>query len=144
MLGGRDSEMRCVYVDGTRISKDRRWGSNHKTIGRLVTSTSLFSNDVGKALHLVLGTTEGTDTTLDEFTGTLVLGVTDKLHSTTLIRSETSNLTDDGADDFDTLTLTTLAVGGTGCKHSSLGLVSAVDAPDETYEKQVDRNGMRG
>lgn len=99
---------------------------------RLVTGTALFGDDVGEALHLVLSAAEGSYATLDEFAGTLVLRVTDELHSTTLVRSETGNLADDGADHLDALTLTTLAVGGAGSENSTLGLVAAVDAPDET------------
>lgn len=98
-----------------------------------MTGTSLLGNDVGKALHLVLGTTKGTDTTLDELAGTLVLGVTDELHGATLVRGETGDLTDDGSDDLDALTLATLAVGRAGSENTALGLVTAVDAPDETY-----------
>lgn len=98
----------------------------------LVTSTTLLGNNVGEGLHLVLGTTEGTDTALDELAGTLVLGVTDELHGATLVRSEAGNLTDDGADDLDALALTTLTVGRAGSENTALGLVTAVDAPDET------------
>ena len=102
-----------------------------------MTGTTLFSNHVGQALHLVLGATQRSDTTLDKLAGTLVLGVTDELHSTTLVRRKTGNLANDGSDDLDALTLTTLAVGRAGSEDSSLGLVAAVDAPDETCE-----NGM--
>ena len=97
-----------------------------------MTSSSLLGNDVGEGLHLALGATEGADTTLDELAGTFVLGVTDELHGATLVRSEAGNLANDGADDLDTLTLKALAVGGTGSKDTALGLVTTVDAPDET------------
>lgn len=103
----------------------------------LVTSTTLLGNNVGEGLHLVLGATEGTDTALDELAGTLVLGVTDELHGATLVRSEAGNLTDDGADDLDALTLTTLAVGRAGSENTAFGLVTAVDAPDETYKSST-------
>lgn len=97
-----------------------------------MTSPALFGDNVGQALHLVLGPAEGTDTTLDELACTLVLGVTDELHSSAFVGSETGNLADDGADDLDTLALATLTVGRAGSENAALGLVASVDAPDET------------
>lgn len=97
-----------------------------------MTGTTLFSDDVGQAFHLALGATEGAYATLDELAGTLVLGVTDEFHGTTLVRSETGDFANDGADDLDTFTLTTFAVGRAGSENATLSLVSAVDAPDET------------
>lgn len=101
----------------------------------LVTSSSLLGDDVGEGLHLVLSATEGADATLDELASALVLGVTDELHGATLVRGEAGNLANDGADDLDALTLATLAVGGTGSENATLGLVTAVDAPDETWRE---------
>lgn len=97
-----------------------------------MTGPALLGNDVGQALHLVLGAAEGADATLDELAGTLVLGVSDELHGATLVGGEAGDLADDGADHLDTLALATLAVGGTRSKDTTLGGVASVDAPDET------------
>ena len=120
--------MGLVRYDGTRTRckmLERRTG--------LVTGAALFGDDVGQALHLVLSATERSYTALDELARTLVLGVADELHGATLVRGEAGNLANDGADDLDALTLATLAVRGARSKHSSLGLVTAVDAPDESW-----------
>lgn len=100
----------------------------------LVTSPSLFSNNISKALHLVLSATKSTNTTLNELPSTLVLGVSDKLHSSALVGSETGDFADYGADNFDAFSLATFTVGGTGSKDSSLSGVTTVDAPNETWK----------
>ena len=38
-----------------------------------MSGTTLFSDNIGQELHFSLGTAQSTDTTLDEFTCTLVL-----------------------------------------------------------------------
>lgn len=65
--------------------------------------------------------------------GGTYLGVTDEFHSTSLVGSEAGDLADNRADHLDALALTTLTVRGTRSKHSALGLVTTVHAPDETY-----------
>lgn len=98
-----------------------------------MTGTTLFGDNVGQALHLVLGATERSDATLDELACALVLGVADELHGATLVRCETGDLADDRSDDLDALALASLAVGWTRSQNSSLSLVAAVDTPDETW-----------
>lgn len=98
-----------------------------------MTGAALFGDDVGEALHLVLGAAEGAYAALDELAGALVLGVADELHGATLVGGEAGDLADDRADDLDTLTLAALAVRRAGRQHAALGDVAAVDTPDETW-----------
>ena len=100
----------------------------------LVTSPTLLSNNISKRLHLVLSATKSTNTTLDKLPSSLVLGVSDKLHSSAFVRSETGDFADYGADNFDAFSLTTFAVGGTGSKDTAFGGVATVDAPNETWK----------
>lgn len=60
------------------------------------------------------------------------LGVSDQFHSTSLVGSEAHNFADDTVDDGLALGLTALSARGTGSRDTTLGLVAAVDTPDET------------
>lgn len=65
------------------------------------------------------------------------LAVSDQFHSTSLVRSETGDFTDNGSDDLDALTGTSLAGRRAGSKHTSFCLVAAVDTPDETRSRHA-------
>lgn len=124
-----------------QMMRQVRIGTGH----RLVAGTALFSDDVGEALHLVLGAAEGSDAALDELACALVLRVADELHGAALVGREPGDLADDRADHLDALALATLAVRRAGSKHAALSGVAAVDAPDETcnVERRVKERGVR-
>lgn len=56
-----------------KMRRTRRESQESERGKRLVTGSSLLSNDVGERLHLVLGTSESSDSSLDELSCTLVL-----------------------------------------------------------------------
>lgn len=61
------------------------------------------------------------------------LGVTDELHGAALVRGEAGDLTDDRLDDLGALGLGALPAGRPLGEDTALGLVAAVDTPDEAY-----------
>lgn len=67
--------------------------------------TTRLNEDVGQLLNLLLGTSEGSQTTLSQLTGTLVLAVLQQFHATTLIGSKSNHLTNQITDELDTLSL---------------------------------------
>jgi hypothetical protein len=55
-----------------------------------VTSAARLSDNALELVDLGLGTAEGTESLLGELTGTLVLGVTEQLNDSALVRGKTA------------------------------------------------------
>jgi len=60
--------------------------------------TTRLGDDGGKLFELSLGAEKCTQPLLAQFSGFLILAVSEQFHNTTLIRSISSNLSDDGMD----------------------------------------------
>ena len=68
-------------------------------------STARLNQHIGQLLNLLLGTSEGTQTTLSQLTSTLILAILQQFHATTLIGGKTNHLTNQVTNKLDTLTL---------------------------------------
>lgn len=73
--------------------------------------TTGLSNDVVDLLNLTLSSREGTQSLLSDLSSSLLTSVSDQLHQSSLIWSQTSNLSDDGTDKGGSLGSSTLSVG---------------------------------
>lgn len=65
--------------------------------------TTGLGNNTRKLVNFLLSTNEGAQSSLGELLGTLVLGVLDQFHDTTLVGGKASNFTDDVADESSAL-----------------------------------------
>lgn len=95
----------------------------------LVTSnTSRLSNNLGHRLNLSLSTAESTELLLGELASTLLLGVSEQLNDSSLVRSKTSDLLDDVTDKGGSSGSSTLSVRNASGLDSRGDLVALVDA----------------
>lgn len=87
-----------------------------------------FGYDSVEVVDLGLGTAEGSEPLLREFSGSLVLSVTDQLDNTLLIWGESSDLLDDLPDESSPLGELSLASSNAGLELPNLRLVTGVGA----------------
>jgi NTP pyrophosphatase (non-canonical NTP hydrolase) len=69
-----------------------------------MSGTAGLGDDVGELLDLLLGAEEGSEATLAELAGTLILGVLEELHDAALVGSKASDLADELADELGAVT----------------------------------------
>lgn len=103
----------------------------------MTSNTSGLSNDSGHGLNLSLSTAESSKLLLGELTGTLLLGVTDQLNNSSLVRSETSNFLDNVTNEGSSGRGSTLSGGDTGSLLSGGDLVALVDANGNSYKVRL-------
>lgn len=97
-----------------------------------MTGSSGFGNDTSQLVDLALCPTERTEPALGQFSGLLVLRVSDQFHHPTFVWGEASDLTDDGADKGGALRGSSLEVRWLVGQDARGGFVARVEASRES------------
>jgi len=97
-----------------------------------VTGSAGVGDDTLEFVDLGLGTTEGTESLLCEFTGTLVFAVSEQFNDTLLVWCKTSNLLHDITNERSALRQMTLGPRDSRLGNTSFGFVAFVGTDGKT------------
>lgn len=102
-----------------------------KSVGHLVSSG--LSNNLVHLLNLSQGSLVGTQSLLGQLLGSLLTGVSDQLDQSSLVRSKTRHLRNDGSDKGGSLGKSTLSVRDLGGNGLLGDLVALVQTDSNTW-----------